>query len=79
MLEENGKFGKDFLQKAAQAAKTQNSPVILQLEIYQDGTMNLKSALHPKEVIKVLHNTADGILFEMFEPKKEPFIKVVDE
>ena len=69
MINENGRSGKDFLQKAVEGVKSQKAPVILQLEVYKDGSVSLQSALPPQEVVKILNNTAIATMCEMFEPK----------
>jgi len=58
--------------KADHTEKTRQ--VIIHLEVFNDGTMNLQSALPPKELVKMLQNATTEIVFQTLEKKEEPRI-----
>ncbi len=75
MSKENGKFGNEFLQKAIQE---QEQEPMLRLAIYQNGQIDLKSVLDPKDIVKTLQNLSMEIMFGSFQPAEKPMITGID-
>ncbi|MGB0850322.1 MAG: hypothetical protein ACPGTP_03680 [Bacteroidia bacterium] len=63
-------------QKANLDSLNQQEKPLVNLQVYQNGSINLNAPIPPKEVVKLLQNICTELVFGAFQPKEDSGIVV---